>query len=150
MQVILLEKIRNLGNLGEKVKVKPGFGRNYLIPQGKAVSATETNLIKFEARRAELEKAEKETLAAAQTRAEAIEKLGSLTISAKAGEEGKLFGSIGARDIAEALAKAGCTIAKKEIVLPQGSIRMVGEYEVLIHLHSDVRPILKVNIVSGE
>lgn len=150
MQVILLEKIRNLGKLGDKVNVKSGYGRNFLIPQGKAVSATEENLKKFEARRVELEKAELESLNKAKTRGDAIEKLGQVTINAKAGDEGKLFGSIGTKDIANALINANCAVEKREIILPQGSIRMTGEYEVFVQLHSDLRVPVKVNIVPGE
>ncbi|GAB5453684.1 MAG: 50S ribosomal protein L9 [Halioglobus sp.] len=138
MEVILLENIGNLGNLGDKVDVKSGFGRNFLIPQGKAVPATETNVAEFEARRAELEAAAAETLAAAQTRGEAIDALGVITITANAGEEGKLFGSVGTRDIADAVTAAGCAIDKAEVRLPEGALRELGEYEVAIQVHSEV------------
>ncbi len=137
MEVILLEKIANLGDLGEKVNIKAGYGRNYLIPQGKAVAATEEKIKEFEARRAELEKQAAEKLAAAQTRAEAIGKL-DITITHKAGEEGKLFGSIGTHDIAEAITSAGAAIEKSEVRMPDGVIRQVGEYEIDINLHTDV------------
>ncbi len=138
MEVILLENIGNLGNLGDKVDVKSGFGRNYLIPQGKAVPATENNVAEFEARRAELEAAAAETLAAAQTRGEAIDALGVITITANAGEEGKLFGSVGTRDIADAVTAAGCEIDKAEVRLPEGALRELGEYEVAIQVHGEV------------
>lgn len=148
MNVILLEKVRNLGALGQTVHVKPGYGRNFLIPQGKAVYATPENVKKFEARRKELEKHEAELLAAAQARKAAIDALGVVTIHSKAGEEGKLFGSLGTRDIAEAIAKAGVEIAKSEIDLPSGPLRMVGDYELTIELHSDVVAVVKVSVVS--
>lgn len=147
MEVILLERIRNLGVLGEKVKVKPGYGRNYLVPHGKAVYATTANIEKFEARRAELEKAEAEHLQAAQARQAKLEALGVITISSKAGEEGKLFGSVGTRDIAEAVTTAGVELCKSEVHLPAGALRQVGEYEIEIELHSDVRSMVKINIV---
>lgn len=147
MEVILLQKVENLGNLGDKVKVKPGYGRNYLIPSGKAASATAANLAKFEARRAELEKASQDALAAAEGRAAALRALGSVTIPSKAGEEGKLFGSVGTVDISQALAQAGVTVAKHEIRLPQGPLRQVGEYEVTLHLHTDVNLPIKILIV---
>ncbi len=137
MEVILLEKIANLGDLGEKVNIKAGYGRNYLIPQGKAVAATEEKIKEFEARRAELEKQAAEKLAAAEARAEAIKKL-EITITHKAGEEGKLFGSIGTHDIAEAITSAGSAVEKSEVRMPDGVIRQVGEYEIDINLHSDV------------
>ena len=138
MEVILLEKIANLGDLGEKVNIKAGYGRNYLIPQGKAVAATEEKIKEFEARRAELEKQAAEKLAAAQARAEAIGKL-EITITHKAGEEGKLFGSIGTHDIAEAITTAGAAVEKSEVRMPDGVIRQIGEYEIDINLHTDVK-----------
>lgn len=147
MEVILLEKVRNLGSLGDKVKVKPGYGRNYLIPEGKAVYATAVNIKKFEARRAELEKAEAEHLQTAQTRGQAIAALQSVTIASKAGEEGKLFGSVGTRDIAEAITNAGVEVHKSEIHLPTGVLRQVGEYDVELEFHSDVDVVIKINIV---
>lgn len=147
MQVILLEKIRRLGELGDTVKVKSGYGRNFLIPQGKAVSATEANKKFFEQRRAELEKKQAEVLAAAQARAEKLAAL-TVTIASKAGDEGKLFGSVGTRDIAEAVTKAGVAIEKSEVRLPNGALRMVGEYDIAIALHSEVVGTVKVAIVA--
>lgn len=148
MHVILLEKITHLGGLGDKVSVKPGFARNYLIPQGKAVPATEANIVKFEQRRAELEKAAAEKLQIAQKRAEAVNSL-NLIIKARAAEEGKLYGSIGIHELAEAIAQAGIEIHKSEIHLPNGPLRQIGEYEVLVQLHSDVNINLKV-VVEAE
>lgn len=147
MQVILLEKVENLGNLGDKVSVRPGYGRNFLIPKGKAVSATEQNIAKFEARKAELEQAAAETLEAAKARAEAVSKI-SVIIAKKAGEEGKLFGSVGTVEIAEALTNAGVKVAKHEVRLPQGPLRDVGDYEIDLHLHSDVNVKAKVSVVA--
>lgn len=146
MDVILLEKITNLGELGEKVAVKPGYGRNYLIPSGLAVSATKANLEAFEARRAELEKLAAEKLSAAEARKAAIEAL-SITVSRKAGEEGKLFGSVGTADIAEAITAAGTPVEKHEVRLPDGALRIAGDYEVAIHLHSDVDTTVKLSVV---
>ena len=148
MEVILLEKMRNLGALGEKVKVKPGFARNYLIPQGKAVYATKANIVKFEQRRVELEKIAALRSQEALTRQQAINALETITLVAKAGEEGKLFGSIGTRDIAEAITKAGVEVEKREIRLPEGALRLVGEYEITIELESDIIATVKVNITS--
>lgn len=145
MEVILLENVAKLGNLGDKVSVKPGFGRNYLIPYGKAVSATEQNLADFEARRAELEKAQAESKAAADARAQALEGK-ELTITAKAGDEGKLFGSVGTREIAEVITAEGTEVAKSEVRMPEGAIRQVGEYDINLHLHSDVDVSVKVII----
>ncbi|WP_439107128.1 50S ribosomal protein L9 [Congregibacter sp.] len=138
MEIILLENIGNLGGLGDKVTVKAGYGRNYLIPQGKAVPATDANVAEFEARRADLERAAAEALTAAQGRAEALSALDVLTIEANAGEEGKLFGSIGTRDIAEAVCAAGCEIDKSEVRLPEGALRELGEYSIAIQVHPDV------------
>jgi large subunit ribosomal protein L9 len=147
MQVILLEKVHNLGNLGDLVKVKPGHGRNYLIPYGKAVPATEKNILKFEARRAELEQAAAKALAAAKIRADALGNL-VVEIRAKAGEEGRLFGSVSARDISEAItAAAGSEISKSEIQLPNGVIRQVGQYEIFVQIHTDIRVAVQVNVV---
>ncbi|MCL4316317.1 MAG: 50S ribosomal protein L9 [Gammaproteobacteria bacterium] len=146
MDVILLEKVHNLGNLGDKVSVRPGYGRNYLIPRGKAAPATAQNLKKFEERRAELERTAKEALAAAEQRAEALRALGKVTVTSKAGEEGKLFGSVGTVDIAEALTQAGAKVEKQEVRLPAGPLRVVGEYEVGIHLHPDVNAQITVVI----
>ena len=149
MEVILLEKIQNLGNLGDQVKVKAGYGRNYLIPNGKAVSATPANVEKFEARRAELEKVQAENLAKAQARAEKLNQV-SVTITRKAGSEGKLFGSVGTIDISEAVKEAGEELAKHEIRLPEGPFRTTGEFEVAVHLHADVEASIKINIVAEE
>ncbi|MDX1755826.1 MAG: 50S ribosomal protein L9 [Marinobacter sp.] len=147
MEVILLEKVANLGSLGDKVKVKAGYGRNFLLPYGKAVAATEDNLKAFEERRAELEKAAAEKLSAAQARAEALEGA-SFTITSKAGEEGKLFGSIGVRDIADAITTGGTEVEKSEVRLPEGPIRVVGEYDIELQLHSDVTVEVKLTVVA--
>ena len=144
MDVILLEKVENLGQLGEKVSVKPGFGRNYLIPSGKAVPATRENLAEFEARRAELEKQAAEELAAAEARKEKLEAL-SVTITRKAGDEGRLFGSVGNADIAEAVNAAGIELDRKEVRLAT-PFNMTGEYDVDLHLHTDVDATVKVVI----
>lgn len=147
MEVILLERIKNLGTLGQKVKVKRGFGRNFLVPHGKAVYATEENIKKFEARRAELEKAEKEHLKAAEARKASLLALGTVTIASKAGEEGKLFGSIGTRDIADAITHAGVEVCKSEVHLPMGALRQVGDYDIELEFHSEVEVIVKINVV---
>lgn len=149
MQVILLEKVRNLGSVGNKVNVKPGFGRNFLIPNGKAVFATEANIAKFEARRAELEAAAAEKLGQAKARAEKFQDM-KIVIQARAAEEGKLFGSIGIREIAKALADKGQKVEKSEIVLSEGTIRKTGEYPITLQLHSDVAVTVIVNIVPEE
>ena len=138
MEVILLENVANLGSLGDKVNVRPGYGRNFLVPQKKAVPATRENVEMFEARRAELEKAAAEALAAAQSRAEQIANLGRVVITAQAGEEGKLFGSVAVADIADAVTKAGIELEKREVNLPEGPIRLLGEYEVELQLHAEV------------
>jgi large subunit ribosomal protein L9 len=148
MEVILLENISKLGRLGETVNVKAGFGRNYLIPQGKAVRATEANTAEFEARRADLEAAAAGLLEVAQLRADAINALGLITIAANAGEEGKLFGSVGTRDIAEAIAALGCEVDKSEVRLPIGALRELGEYEVAVQIHGDVTAMVAVAIVQ--
>lgn len=147
MQVILLEKIRNLGNLGEQVKVKPGHGRNYLIPKGKALRATPANIAKFETRRAELEKAASDLLATAKARAAKFTDL-LVEIKVKASEEGKLFGSVGTREIIGAIHAKGSEVDKSEIELPNGVIRQTGEYEVFVQLHTEVRVAVKVNVVA--
>lgn len=147
MEVILLEKVANLGNLGDKVSIKAGYGRNYLVPKGKAVAATAEKIKEFEARRAELEKAAAEKLAAAQARAEAIGKL-NVVITNKAGEEGKLFGSVGTQDIAEAITSAGAVVEKHEVRLPEGVIRHIGDYEITINLHTDVDVTVPVKIAA--
>jgi len=147
MEVILLENISNLGDLGDKVDVKAGFGRNFLIPQGKAVPATEANTAEFEARRSELEAAAAQALGSAEARAEAINALGLISIAANAGEEGKLFGSVGTRDIAEAVAAAGCNIDKSEVRLPEGALRELGEYEIAIQLHGNVAAAVAIAVI---
>ena len=146
MEVILLETIGKLGDLGDKVIVKSGYGRNFLIPQKKAVPATAENLEVFEARRAELEKIAGGKLLEAQSRAETINSL-SISIETKAGEEGKLFGSVTVRDIAEAAEAKGVALEKSEIRLPQGPVREVGEFEIDVHLHTEVDAILKLTVV---
>ena len=148
MEVILLEKVGKLGNLGDKVSVKSGFGRNYLVPQGKAVPATATNVVKFEERRAELESAAAEKLAAATARAEVLNAL-ELTITAKCGEEGKLFGSIGTRDIADAITAAGAEVDKSEVRLPEGALRAIGEFEIAVQLHPEVTATVKLAVVGA-
>ncbi|MBD9426887.1 50S ribosomal protein L9 [Pseudomonas sp. PDM15] len=148
MEVILLEKIANLGNLGDKVNVKAGYGRNYLLPQGKATAATAENVAAFEARRAELEKAAAEKKASAESRAAQLAEL-EVTITAVAGDEGKLFGSIGTHDIAEALTASGVAVSKAEVRLPNGTIRQVGEFDVAVHLHTDVEATVKVIVVAA-
>ncbi len=143
MDLILLEKVVNLGNLGDKVSVKPGYGRNFLVPQGKAVPATAANLAGFEARRAEYEAKAQSNLDEANKRAAALADA-SVTVHANASTEGKLYGSVGPRDIAEALTKAGTPVEKSEVVMGEGAFRTVGEYEVIVHLHADVEATVKV------
>lgn len=147
MQVILLEKIKGLGALGAKVDVKPGFGRNFLIPQGKALPATAKNLADFEVRRAELERQEAAVLTAAEARSAALGEL-TVTIASKAGDEGKLFGSIGNRDIADAATDAGVAVDKSEVRLPNGPLRHTGEYEIAVQVHSELLATLKVVLVA--
>ena len=147
MQVILLEKIRNLGELGDNVTVANGYGRNFLLPQGKAVPATKDNVEKFESRRAELEKKAAEELAAAQARAAKFDEL-TVTIEAYAGDEGKLFGSVGTKDIADATSAAGVALEKHEVRLPNGALRSIGEFDVDVHLHTDVNAVLKVVVAA--
>lgn len=149
MEVILLEKMRNLGALGEKVNVKPGFARNFLIPQGKAAYANKENLAKFEVRRAELEKKAAENIALAAQKQAAINALPTIKIASKAGDEGKLFGSIGTRDIADAIKKVGADIEKRQVRLPEGPLRMVGEYEITIELEADVTATVKVKVIPA-
>ena len=148
MQVILLDKIAHLGKVGDQVNVKSGFARNYLIPQGKAVMATKANTEHFEARRAELEEKAAQALAAAVDRAARLEALGSVTIASKAGDEGRLFGSIGTRDIADAITAKGVEVAKSEVRLPNGLIRTLGEHEVTFQFHGEVFSHLNVVIVA--
>lgn len=147
MEVILLENVGSLGSLGDKVAVKAGYGRNFLIPQGKAVPATEENVAVFEARRAELEAAAAATLEAAQKRASAIEALERIEIAATAGDEGKLFGSVGTRDIAESMTQAGVEVDKSEVRLPEGVIRETGEYQVMLQVHGEVTATITVVVV---
>jgi large subunit ribosomal protein L9 len=149
VHVILLQKVANLGNIGDRVKVRSGYGRNFLLPQGKATLATAENIARFEARRAELEKAAREQLESAGERAAALKDF-KLTISAKAGTEGKLFGSIGTADIAEACSRAGFKIERSEVRLSSGPLRTLGEHLVSLHLHADVDVPLAVSIVPEE
>jgi large subunit ribosomal protein L9 len=149
MEVILLQKVDNLGNLGDKVKVRAGYGRNFLIPQGKAKPATAKNVEEFEKRRAELEKLAAEHLSGAEKRKAEFDGK-TITISSKAGQEGKLFGSVGTVDIADALNAAGLKVERKEVRMPQGPIRNAGEHKVEIHLHADVNVEIKVNVVAEE
>ena len=149
MEVILFEKIDRLGGIGDLVNVKAGFARNYLLPQGKAKPATDANKAEIESRRAEFEKMAAEALATAEQRREQIEAL-SISITAKAGTEGKLFGSIGNIDIAAALTEAGVEVEKRDVRLPEGPIRQAGEYDITLHLHTDVDAVAKVTIIGQE
>lgn len=149
MQVILLQRIVNLGKLGETVNVKAGYGRNYLIPQGKALPATRTNIEKFEARRAELEAIEAKELAQAQERADNLADV-NVIMRAKSGDEGKLFGSIGTRDIADALTKSGLEVDRAEVKMPDGALRQIGEYKVTIQLHHDITADILVTILPED
>ena len=143
MELILLQKVTNLGGLGDKVTVKPGYGRNFLVPQGKAVPATAANLADFEAKRAEYEAKAKAILDDASGRLAKLEGA-SVTVKANASTEGKLYGSVGPRDIAEAFTAAGLPLEKSEVVMGEGPIRHVGEFDVLVHLHADVETTVKV------
>ncbi|WAT16431.1 50S ribosomal protein L9 [Xanthomonas fragariae] len=147
MDLILLQKVTNLGNLGDKVSVKPGYGRNFLVPQGKAVPATAANVEAFETKRAEYEAKANTILADAQSRADKFEGA-SVTIGAHASAEGKLYGSVGPRDIAEAFTAAGLPLEKSEVILGEGAFRNVGEYDVVLHLHADVETMVKVIVES--
>jgi large subunit ribosomal protein L9 len=149
MEVILLEKIGKMGKLGDKIKVKPGFGRNYLIPYGKAVRATVENVALFQARQAELEHVFAAAVAAAQARADKIAAL-VVTVPAKIGDEGKLFGSVGTREIAHAVTEAGVPLTKSEVRLPEGALRFAGEHEITLQLHTDVSIKVKIKIVPEE
>jgi len=149
MEVILLQKVANLGNIGDRVKVRSGYGRNFLLPQGKATLATADNIARFEARRAELEKLAREQLSSAAERAAAMKDF-KLTVRAKAGTEGKLFGSIGTSHIAEACTREGFKIERSEVRLPAGPLRTLGEHLVNLHLHADVDVPLHVTIVAEE
>jgi large subunit ribosomal protein L9 len=146
MEVILLEKIANLGNLGDKVTIKAGYGRNYLVPQGKAVPATASKIAEFEVRRAELEQAALEKFHAAQARATALGKL-EIVIAHKAGDEGRLFGSVGTHTIADAITATGVAVAKHEVRLPHGAIRHIGDFDIDITVHTDVVATLKIKVV---
>jgi len=150
MNVILLDKIANLGNLGDQVAVKAGYARNFLLPQGKAVVANAANTEVFEARRAELEAKLAADLTAANERAEKINALESIVIASKAGDEGKLFGSIGNRDIADAVTAAGVELAKSEVRLPLGALRTTGEFEVEVQVHTEVKAIVKLSVVAED
>lgn len=145
MEIILLEKIENLGVMGDKVTVKPGYGRNYLVPQGKAAPATAENIAEFEARRAVLEKASAEALKAAQARRDRLVDT-HITLFAMAGEEGKLFGSIGTAEIAAGISNTGAEVDRHEVRLPEGAYRTLGDYEVMLHLHADVNVAVKLTI----
>lgn len=147
MQVILMEKIENLGAIGDIVTVKSGYARNFLVPQQKAKTATKENLAEFESIRAELEKAAAETTKAAEERLEAVNKVGELTIEVRAGQEGKLFGSVSNHEISEALIEKGAAVERREVRMPEGPIRNIGEYDVVIYLHTDVETTVKVNVV---
>jgi large subunit ribosomal protein L9 len=149
MEVILLQKVANLGNIGDRVKVRSGFGRNFLLPQGKATLATPDNVARFEARRAELERVAREHLSSAEERAAAMKDF-TLVIRAKAGTEGKLFGSVGTSDIAEALTRDNFKVERSEVRLPNGPLRMLGEHAVNLHLHADIDVPLHVSIVAEE
>jgi large subunit ribosomal protein L9 len=146
MKLILLQKVVNLGGLGDTVVVKPGYGRNYLVPQGKAVPATSSNVAMFEAKRAEFQAKADAVLAAAQARLTDLEGA-EVTIAANASTEGKLFGSVGARDIADAFTAAGHKLEKSEVILGEGAFRRTGEFEVTVHLHADVETKVKVTVV---
>ncbi len=148
MEVILLKKVENLGPLGTVVNVRSGYARNYLLPTGRAKMATKDNIAEFEQRRAELEQAANDALAAAEARREQLQDL-VLTIKAKTGGEGKLFGSVSSIEIAEAVKAAGVEIERREIRMPSGSIRLLGEYEIGVHLHTDVDTSIKI-IVEAE
>ncbi|WHZ18589.1 MAG: LSU ribosomal protein L9p [Rhodanobacteraceae bacterium] len=148
MEVILLEKVKNLGALGDKVRVKPGYGRNYLVPQGKAVPASKANLEQFEAKRAEYQAKADKLLADAQARGAKFENA-EATITANASPEGKLFGSVGPRDIAEAFSAQGLALEKSEVIMPEGAIHNVGEYAVEVSLHADVKVPVKVRVTAG-
>ncbi|WP_166839026.1 50S ribosomal protein L9 [Rheinheimera pleomorphica] len=148
MQIILLDKVANLGGLGDNVAVKSGYARNFLFPQGKAVPATKANIEKFEARRAELEAKLASDLAAANDRAAKLAALGEVTIASKAGDEGKLFGSVGTRDIADAITEAGVKVSKAEVKLPNGTLRETGEFDIDVQLHAEVTATVKVVVIA--
>ncbi|SFU83805.1 50S ribosomal protein L9 [Halomonas korlensis] len=147
MNVILLDKIGKLGGLGDQVTVKPGYGRNYLVPYGLAVPATKDNVAAFEAQRSELEAQAADRKAEAESRAAQLNEI-ELSLVSKAGDEGKLFGSIGPRDLAEAIASAGIDVAKSEVRMPEGPIRQTGEYDIALHLHAEVNATVRVVVVA--
>lgn len=147
MQVILLERIANLGNLGDLVNVKPGYARNYLVPQGLATVATEANTAAFEERRVELEKASADRLQAAKARQKEMEGQ-SVDIAGRAGDEGKLFGSVGVVEISEAFTAKGLELLKSEVQLPEGALKLIGEYEVVVSVHPEVHYTVKVNVIA--
>ena len=146
--MILLEKVGKLGSIGDKVNVKAGYGRNYLIPKNKAVFATSANMAEFEAKRAELEAAALEQRTAAEARGQQLAALPAIVIAANSGDEGKLFGSIGTRDIADAVTAAGVEVSKSEVKLPEGALREIGEYEIDIQLHAEVTQPIKLSVVA--
>jgi len=149
MELILLQKVKNLGNLGDKVTVKPGYGRNYLVPQGKATAATEANIAEFEKRRADYEAKADQQLAGAEARKAKFAEA-SVTVKANASPEGKLFGSVGPRDIADAFTQAGLALDKSEVVMSEGPLRHIGEFEVNVHLHADVNTTVKVIVAADD
>ena len=146
MNIILLERVANLGDLGDEVVVRAGYARNFLIPQGKAARATNENRVVFEERRAELEQAALQLMGEAERRAVQLVDA-SVTVVAKSGEEGKLYGSVGTQDIADALAEQGIEVARSEVRMPEGAIRALGDYEIAIHLHTDVDAIVRVEVL---
>ncbi len=148
MQLILLENVQNLGKLGDVVTVKPGYGRNFLVPQGKAVRATKANLAEFEQKRAELEQRAEEQLSAAQARRDTIDGK-TVTITANASSEGKLYGSVGPREVADALSAAGLAVEKSEVIMGDGPIRTVGEFDIELHFYADVDGMVKL-VIEGE
>lgn len=149
MEVILLDRIENLGDLGDRVEVRPGYARNYLFPKGKAKFATAENIAEFEARRADLEKAATEARAAAEARRQQIEGL-TLTLTAKTGSEGRLFGSIGPGDIVEAARASGIELQRREVIMPTGTLRQTGDYELHVHLYTNINSTIQVSVVAEE
>jgi large subunit ribosomal protein L9 len=149
MELVLLQKVKNLGNLGDKVRVKPGYGRNFLIPQGQAVPATGVNLAEFEKRRSEYEAKANDVMTAAEARKASLEGA-TVVVKANASTEGKLFGSVGPRDIADAFSAAGKPLNKSEVVMSEGPIRHTGEFDVQIHLHADVHTTVKVTVAADD
>jgi large subunit ribosomal protein L9 len=150
MEIILQDTVANLGKLGDKVNVKAGYARNFLFPQQKAVPANKANLDAFEARRADLEAKQAANLAAAEARGATLEALEAIVITSKSGDEGKLFGSIGTRDIANAITAAGVAVVKSEVRLPEGALRNTGTYEIAVSVHSDVSTIVTIEVAAEE